>query len=402
MPAPANAERSPVAIALQQFAIGVTAFGGVSALTLGGVQLWGNPEAGNPSIEIALFSKDDTAKPLLKTRLSNALSSEEELASAEAEPSLPGVSYDDGLDAATEAASFTVTEVSETTPTVDATPLPKAPIAAVQETTPNGSLPRISSSGLTPAQAYARPFTPTPGAPRISLVVGGLGLKDSHTMAAIRDLPPEVTLSFVPYSNNLQTYINRARAAGHEVMLEMPMEAYDYPNVDTGPQTLLTSASAEENLRRTQQLLARATGYFGLINYQGAKFATDLDAAQPVFASLAARGVAFLHDGAAARSALPDAARSAKLAFRVADRIVDTEPSADAIDRQLLQLEALAVQNGVSVGVGYAYPVTIEQFKIWAEGLKAKGYQLAPVSSSLSGRAAGAAAGAPAAGVAKH
>jgi polysaccharide deacetylase 2 family uncharacterized protein YibQ len=409
MRAPALAEKSPVAIAIQHFAMGITALGGASALALGGVQLWGDSDAANPSVEMALFSKDDAARPLLKTRLSNALSSEEELANADAEPSLPGVAYDEGLDAADAAnASFTVTEVSEgpaTKPHVN--PLPKAPIAAVQENGPHGSVPKIAANGMTPAQAYARPFTPTPGVPRISLVVGGLGLKDSHTMAAIRDLPPEVTLSFVPYSNNLQTYINRAREAGHEVMLEMPMEAYDYPNVDTGPETLLTSANADENVRRTQQLLGRATGYFGLINYQGAKFATDLDAAKPVFASLAARGVAFVHDGAAARSALPDAARATKLPFRVADRIVDAEPTADSIDRQLLQLEALAVQNGQAVGVGFAYPVTIEQFKIWADSLKAKGYQLAPVSASVTAPARTAAAPAasahaPAAGAAKH
>jgi polysaccharide deacetylase 2 family uncharacterized protein YibQ len=63
------------------------------------------------------------------------------------------------------------------------------------------------------------------------------------------------------------------------------MEAYDYPNVDTGPQTLVTSAKAEENVRRLSILLGKATGYFGVTNYQGAKFATDSAAATPVIAA---------------------------------------------------------------------------------------------------------------------
>jgi polysaccharide deacetylase 2 family uncharacterized protein YibQ len=79
------------------------------------------------------------------------------------------------------------------------------------------------------------------------------------------------------------------------------------------------------------------------------------------------------------------------MAFDVADRIVDVEPSADAIDHQLLQLEATALQNGDAVGVGYAYPVTIEQFRIWTQGLKAKGYQLAPASASAGVKALAAA-----------
>ena len=160
------------------------------------------------------------------------------------------------------------------------------------------------------------------------------------------------------------------------------MEAYDYPNVDSGPQTLLTSAKPEENLRRLNILMGKATGYFGVTNYQGARFATDAAAATPVMKVLKDRGLVFLHDGAAARSVLPQAANQTGLDFTVADRIVDAELSADAIDRELLALEALAIQNGKAIGVGFAYPVTIEQFRLWAEGLKAKGYQLAPASAS--------------------
>jgi polysaccharide deacetylase 2 family uncharacterized protein YibQ len=129
-------------------------------------------------------------------------------------------------------------------------------------------------------------------------------------------------------------------------------------------------------------LMGKASGYFGVTNYQGAKFATDARAAAPVLKALKDRGLVFVHDGAAARSALPQAAQETGLTFSVADRIVDAEPSADSIDRELLQLEALAIQNGKSVGVGYAYPVTIEQFRLWTQTLKAKGYQLAPASAT--------------------
>jgi hypothetical protein len=276
---------------------------------------------------------------------------------------------------------MTVTEIGSNAGSSVAA-LAKAPFPGFFEATPAGNLPKIASGGRTPAEAYARPFTSANNAPRVSLIVGGLGLNQKHTLSAINELPPEVTLSFVPYANDLQTWINRARTAGHEVLLELPMEAYDAGNVDTGPQTLTTGAKPEENLRRLNMLLGKAAGYFGVTNYQGAKFATDGKAAAPVMKALKDRGLVFVHDGAAARSALPQTANETGLDFTIADRIVDAEPSADAIDRELLQLEALAIQNGKAIGVGYAYPVTIEQFRIWAEGLRAKGYQLAPASSA--------------------
>lgn len=101
----------------------------------------------------------------------------------------------------------------------------------------------------------------------------------------------------------------------------------------------------------------------------------------PVLSAVSARGLVFVHDGAATRSAFSEAAAASKTQVFAADRILDAEPSADAIDRELLQLEALAVQKGKALGVGFAYPVTIEQFRLWTAELKAKGYQLAPASS---------------------
>lgn len=377
-----SAERSVLGTGLRHFALSVVAFGTVGAAAAGGAYMFGNEEASGPQVELALFAIKDGPPPELKTRI--GADGANQIANHGAEPSLPGIEYleEDGA----QSASFKVIEVSEGE--IDAgeahvAPLARAPLSGFHERTSAGSLPKIAADGRTPAQAYARPFADKTGAPKISLVVAGLGLKDRHTMAAIRELPPEVTLAFSPYEPKLQYYLDLAREAGHEVLIELPMEAYDYPNVDTGPQTLLTGKASANNLRRLEAVLGKAEGYFGLTNYQGAKFATDVDAAAPVFEAMQKRGLAFLHDGAAARSVLPQTAKELQLDFRVADRIVDTEPTADAIDRELLQLEALAIQNGHAVGVGYAYPVTIEQFRNWSQGLKAKGYQLAPVSAAM-------------------
>lgn len=380
MSASRAADGSVLRTGLSQFALSIAAFGTLAAGAIGAAFFFGDDEAGGPRIELALYSEQNGPPPLLKNRSSlEALD-----AHAAGEPSL-GVEYSDALPEdggdGEATATMTVTEIS--TNAVNApTALPRAPIAGYFERTAAGDLPKTGPDGRTPAEAYARPFTAIPGTPRVSLIVGGLGMTQKHTLAAINELPPEVTLSFVPYANDLQGWINRARAAGHEVLLELPMEAYDYPNVDSGPQTLLTSAKPEENLRRLNILMGKATGYFGVTNYQGARFATDAAAATPVMKALKDRGLLFLHDGAAARSVLPQAANQTGLDFTVADRIVDAELSADAIDRELLALEALAIQNGKAIGVGFAYPVTIEQFRIWAEGLKAKGYQLAPASAS--------------------
>ena len=382
----------------------IALIGGAAA---GIVEIAGKDGAGSPRVNIALFTEKPGAAPILKSRTEDGAvqtaaghhDSRNPDAHGEGPPTLPvsspGQVDNHGVtitrlngekDGGVEQASVQFGEDSAERArieTVDAkrVPLPRAPIAGLTERGAVGLLPRIADDGRTPAEVYARPFVAT-DKPKISIIVGGLGLKRSMTEQAIRDLPPEVTLSFAPYSPNLQSYVNQARAAGHEVLLETPMEPYDYPNVDPGPETLLTTLSEEENERRLNIILGKTTGYFGLINYQGAKIATDSRTVDPILSAVAKRGLAFIYDGGAPRSVFPTSAEAASLRFAEADRIVDTRPSPEAIDRNLLQLEALALQNGHALGVGFAYPVTIDQFLQWAETLKYRGYELVPASSA--------------------
>ncbi len=267
-------------------------------------------------------------------------------------------------------------------------PLPRAPLAGLFENGPNGPIPIVASNGRTPAQAYARPFTPQQGRPAIAIIIGGLGFNQSATTQAIDELPAEVTLSFVPYAQNLQSLIDRARQRGHEVMLELPMEPFDPDADDTGPQTLLASATPQQNVQRLEQLLSRGAGYFGVTNYQGARFATSAQASAPVAQALRRRGLSFISSGIGQRTALSIEAQRASLPNTAADRIIDARREADAIDDQLLNLEALALQNQSAIGAGFAYPVTMEQVGRWARDIETRGYQLAPASAVLNARAA--------------
>jgi polysaccharide deacetylase 2 family uncharacterized protein YibQ len=255
-----------------------------------------------------------------------------------------------------------------------ASPLPPAPISDVSQATPLGPLPVIGKDGRTPFQAYARPFHDN-GRPKIALVVGGLGLNAAATHAAIERLPPEVTLSFVPYADGLQAWIDLARASGHEVLLEIPMEPLDYPNNDPGPSTLMVKAPREETIKRLEWLLSRATGYLGVTNYLGGRFVT-VDSAMTLFTNaLKARGLAFIDDGSAGHRGMTGLPRAS------ADAVVDEQLSQDQIDRQLLALETTAQRSGQALGAGFAYPVTINEVARWSQALAAHGFQLAPASA---------------------
>jgi len=362
--------------------VGVLAVGALAA-----VQLFGDPSAAGPRHSVSL-------------------------APSSAEANAPRVSFSDAAEEGAEMQMFGIDELPQTgeygeidsngelrvavveaQPAPNAArpagpPLPRAPLAGLFENGPNGPLPVIATNGRTPAQAYARPFTAQQNRPKISIIIGGLGFNATATAQAIDELPPEVTLSFVPYAQNLQSWVDRARARGHEVMLELPMEPFDPDADDTGPQTLLATAPAQQNVARLEQLLGRATGYFGVTNYQGARFATSAQASAPVTQALRRRGLVFISSGIGQRTALSVEAQRAQLPNTAADRIIDARREADAIDDQLLNLEALALQNQSAIGAGFAYPVTMEQVGRWARDVESRGYQLAPASAVLTARAA--------------
>lgn len=256
---------------------------------------------------------------------------------------------------------------------------PPAPLPGLFEEGPGGPLPVIGPDGQRPDEAYARAHAPRTG-PVVALIVGGLGMSERLTAQAIERLPPEVTLSFAPYANDLQGWIDRARAAGHEVLIELPMEPFDYPNNDPGPHTLLAEASEAENARRLAWLLSRSAGYAGVINYQGARLGAAPAPLARIFARLEARGLTMFHDGAWRRQVIEAAGREANARLVLADRVIDGDPSPDAVEQRLLELEALALQNGSALGSGFAYPVTVDAAAAWAEGLSRRGYVLAPAS----------------------
>jgi polysaccharide deacetylase 2 family uncharacterized protein YibQ len=336
------------------------------------VLITSDPHAGSPVIRLELTKIGATKNAPEGWR--EGLGGESDHA-VELTPGQLGLSANPFAPAKPEEGEAPLVEDPQNLPPIQQGPgLPQAPIAGLTAPGPGGGpLPIIGTDGRTAAEAYARPFQPN-GRPKVSVVIGGLGLNAQTTRAAIETLPGEITLSFAPYAEGLQGWIDLARAHGHEVLLETPMEPTDYPANDPGPYTLIAANRPEDTVRKLEWLMSRATGYFGLSNYLGARF-IDSDQAMATFNGvLKARGLAFVDDGLAARRAGPIPRASA-------NRVIDDELSAGAIDAQLKALENGAGARGQSLGSGFAYPVTINQVRVWAAGLQGRGLQLAPASA---------------------
>ncbi len=257
---------------------------------------------------------------------------------------------------------------------------------ALVEETPNGPLPMVGPEGQTPFAAYSRASVTSSGtdSPLVAVVVSGMGLNEDTTLEAVEKLPDNVTLSFAPYARSLQRTASAARDGGHEILLELPLEPFDYPDNDPGPQTLLTGQPARANLDRLFWLLARVGGYAGVINHMGARFTASAEDFAPVMEEIGTRGLGYVDDGTSRRSLAGNLAASNDIPFRRADVEIDAKPSRSAIMSALEMLEQQAVEDGTAVGIASALPVSIDAIAEWAGGLDDKGIVLVPVSALMS------------------
>jgi len=267
--------------------------------------------------------------------------------------------------------------------------LKPAPLAEVSEAGPYGDLPRIGSGNKKPQNVYARPVSAGiihSDMPKVAILLGGMGLNAELTKKAISKLPGEVSFAFAPYGEDLQAQVNRARAQGHEIMLQLPLEPFGYPASNPGPKTLMTTSDANANLDALAWHMGRFAGYTGITNYMGAKFLTDVAALRPVLAEMKKRGLIFLDDGTANRSMSAQIGKIIGLPVKAGARVIDADPAEQSIEQALADLEAEAKASGLAIGTGTGLDVTIDAVDEWSRSLAEKGILLVPVSAAYRGR----------------
>ena len=246
-----------------------------------------------------------------------------------------------------------------------------------------GSIPKRSEDGRRAMDVYAREPDTTGnfGVARVVLIVGGMGVSQSATQQAIKMLPPSVVLAFAPYGNSLDRWMQAARKDGHELLLQLPMEPFGYPQNSPGPRTLVSNVSDDENIANLHWAMSRITNYVGVMNYQGAKILAEPDALKPIFDEIADRGLLFVDDGSASGSRSKLAAARSILPYASAHIQIDSKRTRQDIAKQVEALVAEAKRTGLAIGFSNGFPETISMLAEFAGKANQIGVEITPVSA---------------------
>lgn len=247
------------------------------------------------------------------------------------------------------------------------------------EKTEFGPLPKITGDGTKPWKYYSKSVTTKTSKPIISVIVTGLGANKKISELALR-LPEAINLSFSPYAANLNSWMTSARTSGHELLLDLPMEASNYPVSDPGPSGLLVSKDQTDNETKIKKLMAHDFGYVGFVTPQDDVFLDNNELLKSLLHVLSGRGLMLVVGRQPAKNETRELIDKGNTASVIIDTVIDEELTPTAIRAHLTLLEQTAKQRGYAVGVAKAYPITIKQLNEWAGKLDADGFTLVPVS----------------------
>ncbi len=224
------------------------------------------------------------------------------------------------------------------------------------------------------------------GRPRVVLVFDDVG-PDARAFEALLALPGPLTLSFLPYADDVQRKANRALRGGNDILLHLPMEPAGAS--DPGPGALTASMEASELFAALGDNLARFDGYAGVNNHMGSKLTRDEQAMKRILAFLDRRGLFFLDSltTGESRASIAGAAVGAEVLVR--DVFLDAEPGEEAVRRQLALAERIAAETGYVIAIAHPRAETLAVVGPWLTSAPARGFQLETITA-LRGARSGA------------
>jgi polysaccharide deacetylase 2 family uncharacterized protein YibQ len=218
---------------------------------------------------------------------------------------------------------------------------------------------------------------PAKASPVIAVIIGNLGLSKFIT-EKFANMPEFITLGYSVYAANLVDDIAHG-GVHHDILVNLPLEPYNYPVNDPGPLTLLRELSADEKSERIKSALNVLPGAVGMYAVEAENFTNSLEGSKFVLENLNNANKILLY-GNSNETILNQVANIYNYKMFVVDVRLDLQLSKATIEKQLEKLEQIAKNKGVAIAYSNAYPMLADIIPEWAATLAAKNITIVPIS----------------------
>ena len=220
------------------------------------------------------------------------------------------------------------------------------------------------------------------GYPRVAIIIDDIGFdkKLAYDLLAIEG---NFTFSILPCSPFGRTIAENLHTMGAEIMLHLPMEPVQYPEINPGPGAILASMSPDvliESLRKDIDAIPHARG---VNNHMGSRITTLSPQMRQIFTILKQRDMFFIDSLTSRDSLCRQSARLFHLPFAQRDVFLDNIQDVSYIKKQLRQLVSVAKKHGSAVGIGHPYKATFDTLKQEVPRIR-KQVRIVPASALVS------------------
>jgi polysaccharide deacetylase 2 family uncharacterized protein YibQ len=240
-------------------------------------------------------------------------------------------------------------------------------------------------SAVPESRALARPgpaaesAPPPPGAPRVAIIVDELGGR-RDVFDTLREIRRPLTVAVQPALPLSAAIARDAVRSGMEVLLDLPMEPYRYPELDPGPGVLLMSMPPAEIQQMVGAHLATVAPAIGVINRMGSRLTEDRPRMRAMLEVLAKRRLFLVDAYTSSQSVAYDEARGAGVRAARRQILVD-HAAGEAGDRARWdEVAGWAERRGEVTVVVHDHPLTVRLLKEYVPRWEARGLRLVPVS----------------------
>ena len=261
----------------------------------------------------------------------------------------------------------------------------------------NAVIPSVSEGpGRSGAAAHQRPprslatlgmtTPPQPAASKphhgsIVLILDDVGF-DHQPLASAMHIDPNLNFSVLPNAARAQDFAETLHRNGFEVLCHLPMEPLDYPRQSPGANAVMTSMSDDEIARTTRDDIAAVPHAAGVNNHMGSRATRDRRVMESVLGALP-KGMYFIDSRTGPGSVAEKIAREMKIPTASRQIFLDDVQREAAVRRQLDQLAAEAEKQGVAIGIGHMYDVTVRVLHDEVPNLRSRGFRLVRASEAV-------------------
>jgi polysaccharide deacetylase 2 family uncharacterized protein YibQ len=214
--------------------------------------------------------------------------------------------------------------------------------------------------------------------PLVAIIIDDLGY-DRKIAKKLSALDGRISFSILPHSPHQKRIARLAFENGLGIMLHLPMEPFEYPTVNPGPGTLLTSMTPDQLIRKLEENLAAVPYIEGVNNHMGSRMTAESSQMYQIFSILKKRNLFFIDSRTTSKSLCKPSARLFQIPFAQRDVFLDHFQDPDFIRKQIKELIRIAQRNGQAVGIGHPHILTYEILKEMMPELK-KRVKLVPAS----------------------